>query len=141
MNNLKFRAYEEGVMFYQNDNTSFNVGGPHGNEMLLWLGFNMIQNNLLTNPLMQYTGIKDINGNEIYTGDIVSLVYRNSWDTEDQFESPEAVEFGECDASIQGAICGVPMLAFNLGGYPITTDDKYKIVGNIYENKDLINHQ
>ena len=129
MINLKFRVFNNGVFEY------FTLGDlidsdrdPHSDIVDY-------------DKSDQYTGIKDINGNEIYVGDIISRVYKNSWDTEDQFESPEAVEFSECDASIQGSVCDVPMLAFNLGGFPLTLDDKYKIVGNIYENKELINHQ
>ena len=129
MNNLKFRAI--------NTLTFEVLEQLYEGQCFQWV-HSELQENIAIN---QYTGIKDIDGNEIYVGDIVSRVYRNSWDTEDRFESPEAVEFSQCDASIQGSVSDVPMLAFNLGGFPLTLDDKYKIVGNIYENKDLINHQ
>lgn len=77
---------------------------------------------------VQYTGLKDANGVMIFEGDIVSGVYTK----------PTPVEWGECDASIQGSVSDVPLLAFHIGGFPLCLDQDYEVVGNIYQNKDLL---
>jgi uncharacterized phage protein (TIGR01671 family) len=81
---------------------------------------------------VQFTGIKDVNGNDIYEGDILALQY------------PIRDNFGDDDAFL---LINVVIefhggsFWFNGEGY---TDcnwhfyDDYKIVGNIYENPELL---
>jgi len=64
-------------------------------------------------PMMQYTGLKDKNGKEIYEGDIVR-----------RLTEKYQVIFGE------GYI--EPFYTYGITG------DTYEIIGNIYENPDLI---
>ena len=67
-------------------------------------------------PIMQYTGLKDKNGVEIYEGDIVQQGW--GW-----CEEPTKVEFN--DIIFWSYECCVD-------------EDKIKVIGNIYENPELL---
>ena len=74
--------------------------------------------------LMQRTGLKDKNGVEIYEGDIVQTKYGNhiiDWNS-------ELCRFGF--RRLQERIKWV---------MNITALDEYEVIGNIYENKELLN--
>lgn len=74
-------------------------------------------------PVMQFTGLKDRNGREIYEGDIVQ--YFGS--------SPEVVDFGEIthgDSFDGGTATGYDL---NQATMPGT-----EVIGNIYENPELL---
>ena len=79
--------------------------------------------------LMQYTGLKDKNGKEIYEGDVCKFYHHPedvvvfSWD--DELLSYKATVVSE------GIYCE--------DYFQIKSDSKkYEIIGNIYENKDLL---
>jgi len=76
--------------------------------------------------LMQYTGLKDKNGKEIYEGDVVGVkelrwIVNLGWSGDG--------EYGVCQKS-------------NYGNHIFRDVDKvserYKIIGNIYENPELL---
>lgn len=79
--------------------------------------------------LMQYTGLKDKNGKEIYEGDVVFI----------RSFSPEKniVRFN------RGGFCIEPVIDFPLEAnyWPdikYAEDDNSEIIGNIYENPELL---
>ena len=80
--------------------------------------------------LMQYTGIKDKNGKEIYEGDIIK--YKFLYDRRLNHISP--VKFLETEASF-----GIKDIYGNeIPLYRITANNYFEVVGNIYENPELL---
>lgn len=81
--------------------------------------------------LMQYTGIKDINNIEIYEGDIVKLSKENS-----NFKEIGVVKFDENKASYVLETQDDD-LSYNISYYNYHKV-YYRVIGNIYENKELL---
>lgn len=74
---------------------------------------------------LQYTGLKDKNGKEIYYGDIIQCGSEKgfNWYVSDEFYYPTLCE-------CKGDLCQSDVM----GNFPET----YEIIGNIYENKNLV---
>ena len=117
---IKFRAwdYDTNTMIYPDseletifcfDKVGLSVYHNNGQEMSSF-------------ELMQYTGLKDRNGKEIYEGDIVRYFK----------DELGIVKFVAGSFIIDGNTCYESFL--ELGG-------KIAIVGNIYENPDLLEEE
>lgn len=77
--------------------------------------------------IMQYTGLKDKNGVEIYEGDVLSGWIGSHWHSgEDKFE--EVVKYDEKTAS------------YNFPAIEVRYGD-LRVIGNIYENPELLEVQ
>jgi len=74
--------------------------------------------------LMQYTGLKDKNGKEIYEGDIIKN-YSKSFGAEFVTKEVKFTEF---------------LLNYGYEHYEMgeISEDTYEVIGNIYENPELI---
>ena len=80
--------------------------------------------------LMQYTGMKDKNGKEIYEGDIVEVFNRGKWIvgySGDMFTLRKTIEAKKCYS-----------LTSFVSDYDKDMRLSYEIIGNIYQNPELI---
>jgi uncharacterized phage protein (TIGR01671 family) len=123
MREIKFRAWnkEHGEMCYSMKTTLFEKREfyPFGIEV----GFSHYPQEGW--ELMQYTGLKDKNGKEIYEGDIVrdsTMTYLGiiAWNT------------GDCSFDVKSTKTGMHY------GIGISRQNDLEIVGNIYENPELL---
>ena len=136
MREIKFRAWD-----------SFNKKMCYGKEYKVTFNgtiLNMCDIDMVYQlKLMQYTGLKDKNGKEIYEGDIVQEVLPNG----KYNDAPGVVNIGEfiCDNS------GDEYAPIACYGVHVTGSDNYWwnrrgefipgcviILGNVYENPDLL---
>lgn len=78
---------------------------------------------------LQYTGLKDKNGKEIYEGDIIKASYYYLGDNYFR-ENISEVKFGE----------GSYYLA-HFNAPSIDLSNHLEIIGNIYENPELLDHE
>jgi len=80
--------------------------------------------------LMQYTGLKDKNGKEIYEGDI--LKYKFPYDR--RLKHVSLVKFIETETSF-----GLKDIYGNeIPLYRIAANNYFEVIGNIYENPELL---
>ncbi len=128
MREIKFRAWDKkDKMMYYNIQKGIEFTDLSHYTFDEFLGNSKAMGDYHEQEVMQYIGLKDKNGVEIYEGDIL------------EYQNPEA----------EGGICAVPELKYNnydnlLGMFDSewdNGDDSYsniEVIGNIYENKDLI---
>ena len=80
--------------------------------------------------VMEYTGLKDKNGREVFEGDIIQYVgapYDPLWRS-----GPVAVKWEEFgDWCIEG-------VGYTIGGSSKDDTDRREVIGNIWENPDLL---
>lgn len=88
-------------------------------------------------PLMQYTGLKDKNGREIYEGDVVD-VYGNKLIVhfgKHSYDSRESL-VGGLNREVSGFYLESPCGSWELN---IAVElEKLKVIGNIHENLELL---
>ena len=84
--------------------------------------------------LLQYTGLKDKNGKEIYEGDIISDLVESDGEL---IQSKCQVYFDEMTCQFMLDCSAKQDLSFGTSLFQELEDFEYEIIGNIYENPDL----
>lgn len=89
-------------------------------------------------PIMQYTGLKDVNGKEIFEGDIASFTVFDAFGSDKQFKGIIKYQSGiyevwENNDSEYFGSNGSFIL-----NHVWLQDDEFEIIGNIYENPELL---
>jgi uncharacterized phage protein (TIGR01671 family) len=88
-------------------------------------------------PVMQFTGVKDKNGDEVYEGDVVTFLDACSTSTENGMECDEWENIGEvfwCDSMHRWDVSNRT---------DIDADEALadiEVIGNIYKNPELLKH-
>lgn len=122
---IKFRAWDGGKMYYVAD--SYHIVFWHHPIRVNWnvyddSGSRIVSSQYPKTALMEFTGIKDVNGKEIYEGDIV----KNSCVV-------GSVIFDDGAYSI--LVTKQFTKSYDIGAKPPLYDFDNEVIGNIYEKK------
>ena len=121
---IKFRAWDKNV------SRVFDVQSMDWKNKVCWVI--KPQGHSIIDPiLMQYTGLKDKNGKEIYEGDVVKTMMHYADDDGNPVNGQETtfeVKWVENNGSQY----------VGLSLFPCDDIHQLEIIGNIYENKDLL---
>ena len=117
MREIKFRTYEDGVM----------LSSTFTESVMALRGWKQHENYIL----MQYTGLKDKNGKEVYEGDILK-------NPNDSFGRNSLVSWS--GAGFWSEPIHPPLRQF---GRHLVQDDvsTWEVIGNIYENPGLLHSE
>ncbi|MDU2048647.1 MAG: YopX family protein [Clostridium perfringens] len=123
---IKFRGWDSvNEVMLPVESINFREGYVSLNE-----GDNSLTDTLEMIELMQYTGLKDKNGKEIYEGDILSIkIYSGD---KVIVEGKTVVEFKD---GCFGVIWGHDKAFLSLNSF---FKAKFEVIGNIYENPELL---
>lgn len=130
MREIKFRVWDNGLMkkfvripFYLNcEGYVYKDNDPHGVDMSGKRSVSPMQNVIA----MQFTGLKDKNGKEVYEGDLITWPHLNNLETCEVYYNES--EFAFVARPINKNIELESWL-----------DSTCKVIGNVFENPDLIN--
>jgi uncharacterized phage protein (TIGR01671 family) len=115
MRSIKFRAFDDGKMIY-----------PTGALQVLSRFFRVIREDAI---LMQFTGLHDKNGKEIYEGDICRRFVKS------KSKLPDLEDFWYIVFK-EGSF-----LTVKIGDEPNPYSQRFnemEVIGNVYENTDLV---
>ena len=134
MKNLKFRAWDfnKKLMRYVITDIRWLISG--GPVAIKWCTSEIDEGYLHNRNkkefiLMQYTGLKDNNGKEIYEGDLLFHTGDKDALFEIFYNSDEA-RFSNCRTHYKNGRCG--------GVIPTMNSKRYEIAGNIYVNPEML---
>lgn len=130
MTNLKFRAWDEdGFMFIP---TKIEFNKLHEGDTWVWNGEEFGQLGSAVIDLMQWTGLTDKNGKEIYEGDIVKYIPNSTLGIVVWSDSHCRFDICPLNYNYKEEICR----AWEEEAEDNCTD--YVVIGNEHENKELL---
>lgn len=126
MRNIKFRGKDKktGEWLYGNLQVPTIEGVPY----FMW-DKEKFQREVDPNTIGQYTGVRDYNGNEVYEGDIITIVRIG------KNISPSLVEWLDCGFIRRGI---KNYNSHNMYYLSRADAEYFKVVGNIHDNKELL---
>lgn len=136
---IKFRYWDGENMYYPPQDELSPVWYRHeGTHLVQYL---QIENGTsraareFNGQIMQYTGLKDKNKKEIYEGDICKIS-----DPYDENEKVFTVEYSNGGFSVEwhSMFCGGEADMTTIG-WAIDSEFSIEVIGNIYENPNLVN--
>ena len=130
MRDIKFRAWDKKhnemvpdlICFYKDGGISHN--NHFNSDISPFRGYMWDSRNL---EVMQYTGLKDKNGKEIYEGDIVKYKYTSREQIAEIKYNKEKLGFDFADNKVN--------LSY---AYNFRQINNIEVIGNIYENSELL---
>ncbi len=125
MRELKFRAWSTNLKrMFQNDNFSFEKNGSCWWQQYRRIeGIACSETDSLNGVIMQYTGLKDKNGKDVYEGDIVIINTIS--------DKKRNVVFRNGSFKIEYE-AGFEMVSYHIGEFK---SNELQVVGNIYQVK------
>ena len=141
MREIKFRIWHDHQGMIYPDNKFHIIAPPY----ILKLDPQIKDNRYFIMPLsdfdiMQYTGLKDKNGKEIYEGDLLNEIRyppdkNGNYDSVPVFIKENIVQVGFSEGCFTADEAHLWRFISNIGDNEKTD---YEIIGNIYENPELL---
>lgn len=130
---IKFRAWDEDRKIMVTDFSENPQIYQHEYDYTFYCGGYMDNSDWHEPILMQYTGLKDRKGIEIYEGDILS-VCNGSINGSPWMDKPYAVEY------ILNKGYNICLFCWDKNGNSMMDSTHYcEVIGNIYQNPELLN--
>lgn len=127
MTEIKFRQYYGGKMWYMD--TMFVGVGQIGFSDEHYVDLNADDHDHEQSKIMQYTGLKDKNGKEIYESDLLRLYF-------DVKELADWLWLQLTDEQKKNGYLDIEVKIPDI--YQNALPEKIEIIGNIYENPELL---
>lgn len=151
MREIKFRAWDNGIMkkfiripfFVGSDGTPYKDNDPYGLDMSGRRSISPLQDIVI----MQYTGLKDKDGKEIYEGDIIAdpdnFGCTTGWGGGEYDECPnkKLIVWDEVDAKFKLDFINEKYRGRGVSGFSLCKGNcasRFEVIGNIYENPELL---